>query len=260
MTLYWGINLLSLSDQDIPLTHIRSANRSPDGGFSIGAGETESFHYIDLGAHQGESIAGFIEYLRYYNISEKYSLTSFEASRQAQIWCPLTHTAMKCEDYFSSMYISNYAIAKDDSICEFRDDGSAGSSIHVSKPLNKNQTTVLVPTFNINRLIGMMPDSSKEVIVKLNIEGAEYEVLDAILNNPASIGKVTEIWLDFHGHQFSEKWEYLKSELRILRTLESLGIKCFDVDFMSGFYYGYEKHPARKDRVSPLELINAYLD
>jgi len=74
MTLYWGINLLSLSDQDIPLTHIRSANRSPDGGFSIGAGETESFHYIDLGAHQGESIAGFIEYLRYYNISEKYSL------------------------------------------------------------------------------------------------------------------------------------------------------------------------------------------
>lgn len=260
MSLHWGVDLLSLSDQDIPLTHIRSANRSPNGGFSIGAGETESFHYIDLGAHQGESIAGFIEYLRYYNINERYSLSSFEASRQAQIWCPLTHSAMTYEKHFSSMYISNYAVAKNDRICEFRDDGSAGASLHASKPLNRNQTKVLVPTFDINRLIGMIPANPKKVIIKLNIEGAEYEVLDAILNHPPSLGRVSELWLDFHGHQFSGKWEYLKSELRILRTLQNLGIECFDVDFMSGFYNGYGKHPPEKNRVSPLELINAYLE
>lgn len=260
MPLHWGVNLLYFQEQDIPLTHIRTANRSPDGCFNLDIDGNELFHYIDLGAHQGESIAGFVEYLRYYGINERYSLTSFEASRQAQIWCPLTHSALTHEKHFSSMYISNYAVAGNERICEFRDDGSAGASLHASKPLNRNQAKVLVPTFDINRLIEMIPLGSKKLIIKLNIEGAEYEVLEAILNNPTSLDKITELWLDFHGHQFNGKWEYLKSELRILRALQDSGIECYDVDFMTGFYKGYDKYPPKKNKVSPLGLINAYLE
>jgi FkbM family methyltransferase len=258
MPIHWGVNLLSFADQDIPLTHLRSANRSHDGHFDINGNET--YHYIDLGAHQGESIAGFVEYLKYYNIKEKYSLTSFEASRQAQIWGPLTHTTMLSERHFSSVYVSNYAVAGSERICQFRDDGSAGASLHDAKPLNRNEAAVTVPTIDINKVIEMIPTKPNRLIIKLNIEGAEYEVLEAMLDNANSLNKITELWLDFHGHQFNGKWEYLISELRILRTLKGLGIDCYDVDFMTGFYLGYDKHPPKKNRVSELELINAYIE
>jgi FkbM family methyltransferase len=256
----WGISLLNTDTRDIPITHLRSSNRLPNGGFIESDQEVFENHFLDIGAHQGESIAGFTEYLRYYNIKHKYSITCFEPSRQAQIWAPLTHTAIRFQNHYQSVHISNFAVSSQTGFAIFRDDGSAGSTLHEQKPLNRNCDETMVPTVDINQIISALPTESKNIIVKLNIEGAEYEVLQALINNQDNLCKITELWLDFHGHQFPDKWKYLRKEIDIFETLNIASINCYDVDFMSGFYNGYDVHPPLKQRLDINNLIKAYLD
>ena len=136
--------------------------------------------------------------------------------------------------------------------------GSAGSSLHEDKPLNNNRETVLTPAISIINIIDQVPDDRDSLILKLNIEGAEYEVLDELIRHPECLSKVTELWLDFHGYLFKSKWEYLAKELYFVDTFKSLGIPCFDVDFMSGFYKGYDKYPPVKTEVKIEDLIGMY--
>ena len=259
MTLHWGISLLTLGQEDLPLVTLKSENRSISGEFNPIEDGPCSNHFIDLGAHQGESIAGFINYCQYYNIKEKYSISSYESSRQAQIWSPLTATAMRYEANYQSMYVSNYAVSGKTGIADFRDDGSAGSSLHPAKPLNRNEKTFRVPTVGIGEVISNIPDNVENLILKINIEGGEYDLLKSLLEDEKSLCKITEIWLDFHGHQFKDKWKYLFEELEFVFELRKTGIKCYDVDFMSGFYKGYDLHPPCKKPVTYLELINQYM-
>lgn len=259
MDLHWNIRLLQTPKQDIPLVTLHSDNRGMDASFIDTDSGNFEHHFIDVGAHQGESIAGFVNYLRFYGITDVYSITSFEPSRQAQIWSPLTLTARKYAHLYSSMFISNYAVSANTGIAEFRDDGSAGSSLHKSKPLNRNETVLTVPTISIVDVLNNIPKNAQKIILKLNVEGAEYDILDMLIEDRECLSRINEIWLDFHGCQFVNKWVYLQKELGILTTLENSGVLCYDVDFMSGFYHGYENHPPAKHNVTHERLINAYM-
>jgi FkbM family methyltransferase len=55
-------------------------------------------------------------------------------------------------------------------------------------------------------------DDNDYVVLKLDIEGAEYEVLRHMLNNN-SIEKINELYVEFHDHFFNENSHQLKNEL-----------------------------------------------
>jgi FkbM family methyltransferase len=256
MMLTWNIRLLSCNEASIPLTTVRTTNRGIDGSYPDSNGSEN--YFVDLGAHQGESIAGFAAYCALQGIQEQFHITSYEPSRQAQIWAPLAMTANQFCGHYKSMYIGNYAVSSKNAIQVFRDDGSAGSSLHQDKPLAPCQESILVPTISIIDIISSIPANAKSIVIKLNVEGAEYDILSELVSRPDATSRITELFLDFHGHQFQDKYKYLSDEIRYLNELRKLGVQCSEIDFMRPFYYGHDKNPLIKTEMNINDRIKKY--
>ncbi len=256
MSLPWSVGLLKNREEDLPVTVISTPGRNFLGHFTD---QTNSHcYFIDCGAHQGETIEGFVKYREYHGITSKYNLSSYEPSRQAQIWTPLSLQAAKYKYDYESIYVGNFGIAARTEIRTFYDNGSAGSSIHPDKPLESNVSKIRIPTLSLTEILANIPDSPESLIVKLNVEGAEYEILDSLFSNQFLCSKVTEFWLDFHGYQFIEKEVYKHKEIEYINFLKKLNVPAYDVNFMNGFYKGWEKYPPKKQLIQLEELLKAY--
>ena len=191
--------------------------------------------------------------------TNKYTIQCFEPSQQAQVWAPLISTAQKYEKYYDGMYLCNLAIADSFKLVEFRDDGSAGSSLHELKPLNANEKKTYVRTTSIIGIIERISKNTKHIILKFNIEGAEYDVMDVLIDNIDLLDERFELWLDFHGHQFGErKWEYFKKEMLYIEKLRKK-IRFYDVEFMSGFHRGYKEQDLKKHNITKFDLLDMYV-
>ena len=57
-------------------------------------------------------------------------------------------------------------------------------------------------------------DENDYIVVKLDIEGAEYEVIESMLNSGA-INRVNELYIEWHDHFFPNKnSHFLKENLK----------------------------------------------
>jgi FkbM family methyltransferase len=70
---------------------------------------------------------------------------------------------------------------------------------------------IMVQCIDFNEFINQFDDDSY-IIVKLDIEGAEYEVLNSLLDN-GSINKINELYVEFHDNFFGENSTSLKERL-----------------------------------------------
>jgi hypothetical protein len=258
MSLTWEVRLWqSVADMSIPVTILRSPNRSSDGNLETLNPENI---FIDLGAHHGESLVGFAYMQSRIGSSLKYHVTSLEASRQSQIWAPLALSANQVSEYYGSIYVASFAADIHSGVARFRDDGSAGSTLHPEKPLNASEEIVQTPTLGIDKILSGLGCNHKSVILKLNIEGAEYAILDFLCSNPQYLSSVTEVWVDFHGETFENKSLYLEKELNYISYFEKSSIGIHDIDFMTGFYKGFDKHPPERIPWTKQRAIDRYLN
>ena len=145
--------------------------------------------FIDCGANEGQSIQNFIN--KWSDWSE-YTIHSYEANPR------LVHHFDKFKE-IQNINFHSEAIWIYDGTVDFylSNEGNVGSSIigtKVTGRLDKIPTTV--KCVDIDRIIRQY---SKEdnVILKIDVEGAEYELLDYMLSKN-TFELVNDLYIEFH--------------------------------------------------------------
>lgn len=157
--------------------------------------------FIDCGAHCGESI---LEAKRRFGNDVK--IYSFEANTN------LAKELIDCFKNDSNVKIENKAVWIDNSFIEFylSTSWSDGSSIYKEKNSGGISENILlkVPCMDLSSFINSF-DKDNYIILKLDVEGAEYEILNKMIED-GTIKRVNELHGEFHPNKIN------KPEIKIL--------------------------------------------
>jgi len=145
--------------------------------------------FLDCGAHIGESIQTFI---RYWSDWKEYEIHSFEANPE------LT----KHFDQFKShnnVHFHPVAVWIDDGMVDFyicSSHNKVGSSINANKnSLTKNY--INVKSVDIAQFILTTFEKTDHIVMKIDIEGSEYDVIPHLINTGA-INFIDEMYIETH--------------------------------------------------------------
>ena len=172
--------------------------------------------FIDCGAHCGESI---LEAKRRFGNDIK--IYSFEAN---------TNLAEALINHFkndSNVKVENKAVWTEDSFIEFylSTSWSDGSSVYKEKNSGGISENVLlkVPCIDLSSFINSF-DKDDYIILKLDVEGAEYEILSKMIDDE-TIKRVNELHGEFHPNKIN------KPEIKILEEKVSNYLKENNIKF-----------------------------
>lgn len=172
--------------------------------------------FIDCGAHCGESI---LEAKRRFGNDIK--IYSFEAN---------TNLAEALINHFkndSNVKVENKAVWTKDSFIEFylSTSWSDGSSVYKEKNSGGVSENVLlkVPCIDLSSFINSF-DKDDYIILKLDVEGAEYEILSKMIDDE-TIKRVNELHGEFHPNKIN------KPEIKILDEKVSNYLKENNIKF-----------------------------
>ncbi len=143
--------------------------------------------FIDGGAHKGETVAHFVETRAYAR--HDWQIYAFEAN-------PALIPLIPPRD---NLTVLNQAIWIHDGTVELylgRDTVSS-SLIKDKKTGGLSSEPTVVPCVDFGRWLESRFKREDHVVVKLDIEGAEYEVLDSMLEN-GTVVLIDKLYLEFH--------------------------------------------------------------
>ena len=147
--------------------------------------------FIDCGAHCGESIVRARS-----QFGSDIQIVSFEAVPE------LAKNLVELYEGDSYVNIINAAVWTDNSTIDINvcPSFTDGSSILTNLNNNHLATKVKVPCVDISSWIKNSFDSEDYLILKLDIEGAEYDVLEKLCLD-GTISRINELWGEWHyGH------------------------------------------------------------
>ena len=104
--------------------------------------------------------------------------------------------------------------------------GASVISEHNSSEYTSDQDAALdVDAFSLGELIADKAPRYEQVVVKMDIESAEYEVLRDLLDTGAA-KNITHIFIEFHSEYFKEpeSSQYRSLEKRLVDELEAAGV------------------------------------
>jgi len=171
--------------------------------------------FIDLGAYDGDSIRYFLKSPE----SLKYEIYAFEPN-------PKFVAKLKAMKKANSniKQVSNEAAWIEDGTMDFAVDQASdpmGSTLMKGKAeiWQKSQVETMI-TFDFSEWIKQFADDY--VIVKMDIEGAEFPILDKMIkNNTLTI--VKELWCEFHPNKVRE---YTTTDkINLMQTIRDHGVK-----------------------------------
>ena len=191
--------------------------------------------FIDCGANDGCSIDLFRD--QYPNANE-YEIHSFEPT-------PIFRETLEKKNVF--YYEKAVSISDDDQIFYFDTRYAKGGIDEyyyfgstlikekmdvTEKAVKKTNTTLkdwkptqlVVKGIDFSRWIINTFDKDDYIVLKMDIEGAEYDVLEKMIKD-RSICYIDIIYLEFHGHKMGEK--FIKRGVKILNELRKEKIKIF---------------------------------
>lgn len=152
-------------------------------------------YFIDCGAHCGESIL-----MAKQRFGAEITTISFE---------PVTYLADQLQEIHKdndSVYIQNSAvwITNDTKKFYISDLYTDGSSLLTSlNSLNENQY-IEIPCFDFSTWLSETFTVDDYIILKLDIEGAEYEVLNKMIDD-GTINLVNEFWGEWHDMKINDE-------------------------------------------------------
>lgn len=108
---------------------------------------------------------------------------------------------------------------------ETSDGASVISNHNSSMYLSNNEEALEVCTFSLSELLLHRSQEYDHIIVKLDIESAEYEVLADLLETGAAI-HIKHLFVEFHSEYFkdSEKKHYQQLEVDLVEKLKCMGV------------------------------------
>jgi FkbM family methyltransferase len=142
--------------------------------------------FLDCGANEGESVARF----------EKL----FPDHREFEIFCfePCEKSTAKINQ--SRITIINKAVWVKDGTVNFFEAGvsPAGSTLLKDKTTwNVSQTPIEVPSLDLSRWVSSNFTPANFIVMKMNIEGAEYKVLRKMLDDGA-LEMINRLYVSWH--------------------------------------------------------------
>lgn len=153
--------------------------------------------YVDLGAYDGNTA----DCKKLFNFDADYKI-GFEPN-------PLF--SERLQDLFDEFYPS--AVWIEDGEMEFSVDISdtpLGSTLMQSKAQWKSGRHIIVETVDFSKYVEEL--SPTELLVKMDIEGAEFELLEKMLREN-TIDKVTRLYCEFHPNKVKEYTTRYKNDL-----------------------------------------------
>lgn len=194
--------------------------------------------FIDCGTHLFQ---GFKQFAEKYNIDNEWKCFCFEANpftykRSKEIYDQLISEGYNITHFNKAVYNIDGKINVNCSI----DDGgpyadghfSQGSNILLDPPdydhvyhcgFSYTEEDVIVDTINFSNFLKENITKDDFVVVKMDIEGAEFEVLPSIIEDE-SYKLINDFYCEFHERFFEPKSKYKKLKEIYKQTLNQSGI------------------------------------
>lgn len=165
--------------------------------------------FIDGGAHKGETVAHFVESKIYQKHS--WEIFAFEANPHLIPEIPPR----------ANLTVLNKAIWNKEGTIEFflGDDTLSSSLLKDKKTGNLSKIPVKVDSVDFGQWLKKRFELKDYIFVKLDIEGAEYEVLDKMLAD-GTIAYVDRLYVEFHNVKVNVPVEKDKDILARLKKLD----------------------------------------
>lgn len=162
--------------------------------------------FIDGGANVGQSIEAFCNH---YPNAEEFEIHSFEASQSPNVLDPLNTIVGAFRDKVKSIDVHNKAIWIHDGEVTFCDSGNESSFVWPvdtskstiagsNKYCEKDQKNVNVECVDISSWIKSNFSKEDHIVLKLDIEGGEYDVIPKMLEAGA-LEYVDKLFCEIHG-------------------------------------------------------------
>lgn len=194
--------------------------------------------FIDCGTHLFQ---GFEEFSRIYNIDESWECHSFEAN-------PITFEKSQLKYSFLSKKFNiqhyNKAVSSHDGEVKINClnvkgniDGctgftSQGSNILADEILPKRDKSwefeykegeTFVKSINFSKFLNKIANKGDYVVVKMDIEGSEYDVIDDLIKSK-SYKLINKFHCEFHSRFFKNKSHYDAKEIEYINFFKDNGI------------------------------------
>lgn len=182
--------------------------------------------FIDCGTHYGQGLRSFINK---FNMDENWSIHTFEAN-------PITYQIYIKDHHKNNTYVKHYnvALSNFDGFTTINvetppgegETGQASSIISLENwnpwggELRKNfNSSYQIPCWSLSKFIKNNFNSNDRIIIKMDIEGSEYDVLEEMVKDE-TINWIDHISIEWHSRFFINKKEILERETKILEKIE----------------------------------------
>lgn len=186
--------------------------------------------FLDLGTHYGQGLRDFISE---FDMNEEWIIHSFEAN-------PITYDIFLKEYHHLTPWVVAKNMAVSDHFGKINlnietpegegDVGMGSSTISLEKwnPWNGRikqnfKKTVEVDCFDLSDYISKLCNSKDRIIIKMDIEGSEYDVLERLIETNV-VSMIEHLSVEWHSHFFTNEQEMKKREQIIMNEINSNGI------------------------------------
>lgn len=185
---------------------------------------------IDCGTHFGQGLQEFIDK---FNVNEEWIVHTFEANPETykkfvnEYWNNrqwIHHHNKAVSDHEGTITVNLETFANGDK------NGMGSSVVDIQKwnPWNTEHREQFiqaeVPCINFSRFI--IDNFNKEdfIVVKMDIEGSEFDVIPQLINTSA-IDYIDHIAIEWHAHYFTNKEEMFVLQDELKRKISGCGVK-----------------------------------
>jgi len=152
---------------------------------------------IDCGAFTGDSLPTLI---KGYGPFDR--IVCFEANTNLEVQAP--------DNWPGIVEVINAAVWKEDGEMRFfMGDQDISSSVMENKVTGNlsHENSNIVPCINLARWLEENTRAEDNVTLKIDIEGAEYDVLDKLSSNPV-LKRLDNILVEWHENRLTPRWRY----------------------------------------------------
>ena len=182
--------------------------------------------FLDCGANRGQSINAF---LKEFPNSNEFEIFSFEASKSEEILSSLNN--YKSE----KIKIFNSAVDTQDGYKKFYDSGDTSSSL-IDRNRTKNITKV--KTISLSKFILENFDKKDYIILKIDIEGSEYDVIDDLFKK-GIFNSIDLFFAEIHGSKTSKS---LDDGINLINKVSSCGHKIYEWEAKDFKYNNFKQN------------------
>lgn len=161
--------------------------------------------YIDLGCYDGDTVEQFINWGQLFGDISEAEIYAFDPQTFRKSWDDIK---LRQSQHVKKMSFQSKAAWVEDTMLDLSVEG-IGSSVMLEKA--KTDKTNIVRAFNFPRWFEKLDD--KKIYLKMDIEGAEYPILEKLINHNLD-KKITLLMVEWHAGKMGDRWRFREKNIK----------------------------------------------